>query len=41
MYDKITFLRKNALRLHKASNDDNSVLGEAGMDFLNQNERKI
>ena len=40
MYDKIMFLGKNALRLYNPSNDDTSVLGEAGKDFPNQNECK-
>ena len=31
---------QNALRLYKPSNDDTSVLGEAGKDFQNQNECK-
>ena len=39
MYHKIIFLEKSVLRLYK-SNDDTSVLDEAGKDFPNQNDCK-
>ena len=40
IYDKIILFVLNALRLYNPSNDDISVLGEAGKDFPNQNECK-